>query len=288
VTAVVEGRVAFPARLEWFESVGSTNDVVADWLRQGEPEVCVAAAIEQTAGRGRNGRTWSAPAGAALLCSVGFRPAWLGADRTWRLAAIVSMAMAEAAEDVTVLRRGTIRLKWPNDLVVAFDRAGAPVSASGDTLATADIAVRKLGGVLGETDGLGTADPRAVIGIGVNADWPRSEFPAEIATTMTSLFDVCGRSVKPTALLDGFLACLQPHLEALRAGVFDAREWQRRQLTNGRPVRLERPDGTSETVQALGVDAESGGLVCADPAVEDGRRTVLVGEIRHLRIGGVV
>ena len=75
-------------RREQFDRVGSTNDVVRGWLAAGEPEVCLAVAGEQTAGRGRNGRTWSAPPGAALLLSLGFRPAWLAPDRVWRLAAI--------------------------------------------------------------------------------------------------------------------------------------------------------------------------------------------------------
>src|SRR4249919_1694082 len=68
---------SFLARRESFERVGSTNDVVRGWLADGTPEVCLAVAAEQTAGRGRQGRTWVAPRGAALLLSVGFRPAWL-------------------------------------------------------------------------------------------------------------------------------------------------------------------------------------------------------------------
>ena len=105
------------ARLEWFDLVGSTNDVVAGWLRHGTPEVCVAIAGEQSAGRGRNGRTWTAPAGASLLMSVGFTPTWLAPEHAWRLGAIVSLAMAEAAEEVARIAAGTVRLKWPNDLV---------------------------------------------------------------------------------------------------------------------------------------------------------------------------
>ena len=109
---------AFIAHQERFAVVGSTNDVVRDWLAAGTPEVCLAVADEQTAGRGREGRTWVAPAGAALLLSVGFRPTWLAPDRAWRLATIVSLAMAEAAEAGAGLPVGAIRLKWPNDLVV--------------------------------------------------------------------------------------------------------------------------------------------------------------------------
>lgn len=279
----------FPARLEWFEQVGSTNDVVAGWLREGVPEVCVAAAEEQTAGRGRNGRTWNAPPGAALLCSLGFRPTWLEPERPWRLAAIVSLAMADAAEHLAGLAPGAIRLKWPNDLVIAADPAGVIVSDPTDLETSEDLVVQKLAGVLGETDGLGTDDARAVVGIGVNGGWNRGDFPPELAVGMTSLLDASGgRPIDPRALLDAFLARLEPAVHSLRAGRFDAAAWTARQLTNGRAVRLERPDGTGETVQALSVDGASGALVVADPGADGGERHVLVGEIRHLRVGGLV
>jgi biotin-(acetyl-CoA carboxylase) ligase len=77
--------------------------------------------------------------------------------------------MASAAEAVAGLRTGTIGLKWPNDLVVE--------EVTG---------VRKLGGVLGETQGLGTNDPQVVVGLGINADWPRDAFPPDLAASMTS------------------------------------------------------------------------------------------------------
>jgi len=95
----VTGR-PFLSRYEHFPLVGSTNDVVRAWLADGTPEVCLAVADAQSAGRGREGRSWQAPSGAALLLSLGFRPTWLPPDRAWRLAAITSLAMAEAAEDV--------------------------------------------------------------------------------------------------------------------------------------------------------------------------------------------
>ena len=138
----------FLARRERFASVGSTNDVVRDWLAEGTPEVCLAVADEQTAGRGRDGRRWVAPRGAALLLSLGFRPDWLPPERVWRLAATAALAMADAAEEVAGLADGAVRLKWPNDLVIETAGEGA----------------RKLAGVLGETDGLGTDDPRVVVG----------------------------------------------------------------------------------------------------------------------------
>ena len=258
--------VLVPSRLEWVARVGSSNDVVRDWLRAGTPEVCVAVADQQTAGRGRNGRTWTAPPGAALLCSLGFRPSWLAPDRAWQLAAIVALAMADAAESIGGLSPGTVRLKWPNDLVIEEESG-----------------VAKLAGVLGETDGLGTADPVAVIGIGINAAWRRADFPPEIAADMTSLAEASGRAdIDRRALLDGFLAGLEPKVRDLRGGLFDGPAWADRQLTNDRAVRLELPGGAIETVLATGVDPASGALVVADA---DGReRRVLVGEIRHLRL----
>ena len=123
---------------ERFDVVSSTNDVVRSWLAEGTPEVCLAVADAQTAGRGRDGRTWTAPSGGALLLSLGFRPTWLRPDQVWRLAAVVSIAMAEAGEEIASLPSETIALKWPNDLVVE----------AGD-------GVLKLAGVLGETDDIG-------------------------------------------------------------------------------------------------------------------------------------
>ena len=274
------GIAPWPARLERFESVGSTNDVVMGWLRDGAPEVCVAIAEEQSAGRGRQGRTWTAPPGAALLLSIGFRPTWLAPEHVWRLGAVTAMAMATAAEHVAGLPEGTIRLKWPNDLVVA---AGLGNGAGGSR----DHATHKLAGLLGETDGIGTADPKAVIGIGVNVDWPRSAFPADLAPTMTSLSELAGgRSVGREALEAAFLAGLDVGIAKLRAGRFDGAVWQDRQLTNGLPVRLEWPDGSSETVTAVNVDPGSGALLVRSIDGTGPIRPVLAGEIRHLRLDG--
>lgn len=258
----------FPAHLEQFDRVGSTNDVVRDWLAAGHQEVCLAVAREQTAGRGRSGRTWIAPPDAALLLSLGFRPTWLAPDRAWQLAAIVSLAMADAADAIAGLAGGTIRLKWPNDLVVDGED-GLP---------------RKLGGVLGETDGLGTADPRVVVGIGLNADWPETDFPPDLAGSITSLRALAGSpSFDATQLLAVFIDRLGVGYAALRAGSFDGAAWAGRQLTTGRTIRLETADGTEE-VRALGVDASSGALMIADPKARGGERRVMVGEVTRVRL----
>lgn len=265
---------AFLARREQLAVVGSTNDVVRGWLAEGTPEVCLAVAGEQTAGRGREGRSWVAPAGGALLLSLGFRPTWLEPDRVWRLAAVVSMAMAEAAEEVAGLADGAIRLKWPNDLVMQTGGAGGG-SPGG---------VRKLAGVLGETDGLGGPDPRAIIGLGLNTDWPASSFPSELAASMTSLIEASSRPIDHEALLEAFVPRLEAGTDALREGRFDATGWARRQVTTERDIELMAPDGAVTTVRAVGVDPSTGALVVEDAAAPGGTRQVVVGEIRHVRV----
>lgn len=262
----------FLARSQRFDVVDSTNDVVRAWLAEGIPEVCLAIADEQTAGRGRDGRSWVAPRGAALLLSVGFRPTWLPPERAWQLAAVSSLAMARASEAVAALDEGMIRLKWPNDLVV--ERAGG---------------LRKIAGVLGETDGLGTRDPRVVIGLGINGDWPARAFPADLAGSMTSLRELAhDRAIDRIALAAAFVERLKPAVQALRGGRFDAASWVERQVTTGRQVRLVASDGTSDTVLATGVDPSTGALLVTDPGQAGAPRSVVVGEIAHVRIADPV
>lgn len=289
----------FIARAERFGRIGSTNDVVRGWLDAGVPEVCLAVADEQTAGRGRRGRTWTAPSGAALLCSLGFRPTWLAPDRAWRLAAIVALAMCDAAEEAAGLPEGAIRLKWPNDLVV--ETAGPDALLMGELDAAAAAArlaapleIRKLGGILGESDGLGTGDPRVVVGIGINADWAAADFPPELALTMSSLREASGgRPVDLAVLLDAFTNRLEARTEALRAGYFDVAGWVGRQVTTGRLVRLAgtgdddaAADADGSVVRALGVDATTGALVVEDPSSSGGERQVHAGEVTRVRLAG--
>jgi BirA family biotin operon repressor/biotin-[acetyl-CoA-carboxylase] ligase len=174
--------------------------------------------------------------------------------------------MADAGEALARLPSGSIRLKWPNDLVIE----------------TTDGDLRKLGGVLGETDGLGRPQPRVIVGIGVNADWAAEDFPEELAGTMTSLREASGgRRIDRDALLDGFLDRLGERHAALRDGTFDGVGWAARQATTGRRVTVEGPGGERETATAVGVDPTSGALLLEGP---DGPRSLLSGDVVHVRL----
>lgn len=255
---------SFLSRFERFGEVDSTQRIVREWMEAGQQEVAVAGADHQTAGRGRLSRTWQAPNGAALLLSIGFRPAGLALHHGWRLAATVALAMVDAAESAAGLRDGTLWLKWPNDIVALH----------GDEL-------RKVAGVLGESVAAGERVDWSVVGIGVNADWARPDFPPELASTMTSLRELSGgRPIDRDLLLDEFLARLEPRYEALRGWTFDAAGWSTRQVTTGRAVEVQTGVGVVAGV-AVGVDPEGGALLVRSG---DRIRAIDSGEVVRCRL----
>ncbi len=178
--------------------------------------------------------------------------------------------MMDAAEAVAGLRDETVWIKWPNDLTV-----DGP-----------DGRLLKVAGVLGETRSEGDRVATAIIGIGINVDWPAARFPSDLAPFMSSLREVSGgRPVDRDDLLDGWLARLEPRLEALARGAFDAGGWTRRQRTTGRQVEIDL-GGRIVSGSAVGVDPESGALLVKADGLE-GREAPLAidsGEVVRCRI----
>lgn len=128
----------------------STNDRARELATAGAPHGALVTAAEQTAGRGRQGRTWSAPPGAALLMSLVLR----GAPPLLPLAAAV--AVAETCGDAA-------RIKWPNDVLLEG---------------------RKLAGILAEAR---PAEGWVVLGIGVNVAVAPTDLPQELHATAATL-----------------------------------------------------------------------------------------------------
>src|SRR4029077_6928264 len=102
-------------RVLFFNRITSTNDVALALAAGGGAEGIVVIADEQTAGRGRQGRTWHSPSGSGLYVSVVLRPSRARTERA-RAAGLLTLtagvALAEAVEAVTALRAD---IKWPND-----------------------------------------------------------------------------------------------------------------------------------------------------------------------------
>lgn len=142
-----------------FGVVDSTNDRARELVEAGAPGGTVVTAREQTAGRGRQGRVWTAPEGKALLYSAILRPL---DERHLLLPLSVPLAVCAAAEE---LRPGiSCQVKWPNDIWLDG---------------------RKLAGILIEAR---PQDGWAVIGVGLNLSIEPHEFPDDLRQPAVSLF----------------------------------------------------------------------------------------------------
>ena len=130
--------------------VDSTNERARELAQRGAPHGTVVTAAEQTAGRGRQGRTWTAPAGRAILCSVVVR------DPPRLLPLAAGVAVAEVAGPEAML-------KWPNDVLVDE---------------------RKVAGILVEGR---PQEGWAVVGIGINVAISEDDFPDELRGTAGTL-----------------------------------------------------------------------------------------------------
>jgi BirA family transcriptional regulator, biotin operon repressor / biotin---[acetyl-CoA-carboxylase] ligase len=201
--------------------IDSTNEHARELAAAGAPGGTVVTASEQTAGRGRQGRTWSAPAGKALLCSAILRPL----DARHRLLPLsVPLAVCEAAES---LGASGCRVKWPNDVWVEE---------------------RKLAGILIEA-----RPPRwAVIGIGLNVAIETNEFPPDLREAATSI----GSGATVEEALPALCTALDRWVEADDDAVLS--EFERRDALRGREIHWTRAGEGSGLVE--GVD-ENGRLL---------------------------
>jgi BirA family biotin operon repressor/biotin-[acetyl-CoA-carboxylase] ligase len=161
---------------------GSTNERARVLAAAGAPHGTLVTAAEQTAGRGRQGRTWTAPAGRALLCSVIVREP----PRLLPLAAGIAVAQAVGDEAL---------LKWPNDVLV-------------DGL--------KVAGILVEGR---PAEHWAVVGIGLNVALAETDFPPELRGRAGTL-GLQADAIEPR--LATLLATLERWIEAPEGDLLDA------------------------------------------------------------------
>jgi BirA family biotin operon repressor/biotin-[acetyl-CoA-carboxylase] ligase len=160
----------------------STNDRARALALDGAPHGTLVTAGEQRAGRGRQGRTWSAPPGQALLLSLVLR------DPPVLLPLAAALAVAEVAGDAALI-------KWPNDVVIGG---------------------RKVAGILAEGR---PQEGWAVLGIGVNVALRVEELPEELHATAGTL-GLTPADVEPT--LERLLGALEDALALAPGALLDA------------------------------------------------------------------
>jgi BirA family transcriptional regulator, biotin operon repressor / biotin---[acetyl-CoA-carboxylase] ligase len=243
-------------RIEVVAETGSTNaDLIARAATE-DVDGVVLIAEHQTAGRGRNGRSWSAVPGTQVTMSVGIRADTIP-NETWGWIPLVAgLAVVDAIETTTGVVAG---LKWPNDVLARPPARG------------------KLAGILAEV-----AAPAAtiVVGIGLNVSLQADELPDPAATSLVILG---GRSPGRTAVIEALLGGLGRRIAGLRtsrgaeATLVD--EYSARSLTIGSRVRAMLPGDRNVVGTAVAIDDQ--GRLRID--TEDGPVVVSAGDIVHLR-----
>lgn len=256
--ATLWARAADPRRrvghaIEFHPSIGSTNDRARLTLTEPRGEGRAIVADRQTSGRGRHGRRWLSPPATNLLVSVALRPALSAADG-WQLGAAAALAACTAVEPEIGLF-----VKWPNDLYTA------------DGL--------KVGGILVETTLVTDRITEAVIGLGLNVNWRRSEMPPDVAARATSLSDTLGRPLQRDRLLAKYLSALDAEIEKLERGISPLHRLRERSWLDARTVRVDAGDEVIEG-RAAGI-ADDGSLLIATAT---GPRTIAFGDVVHVEL----
>jgi BirA family biotin operon repressor/biotin-[acetyl-CoA-carboxylase] ligase len=179
--------------LEVHDVVDSTNDLAMAAGERGAAEGLCILADGQAAGRGRRGRAWMSLPGLGLYVSVLLRPR-LPAERVALITLAAGVAGAEAVGRVSGIPAG---VKWPNDVVLDG---------------------RKVAGILTEATTVGAEVSQVVVGIGVNCNHRRDDFPEELRDLASSIALAAGRPVERHLLASALLNALEGWYEVLCRG----------------------------------------------------------------------
>ena len=245
----------WPAAIEDFDTLASTNDMAKERARAGAPPWTAILAGEQTRGRGRHGHGWLSTRG-NLFLSVILRPS-IPAAEVPLLPLAAGVAVAEAMGDLGV----DVRLKWPNDVL-----AGG----------------KKLAGILVEGS-LGETPPSVVVGVGVNLRLSRERLPEDLQGSVVSVEALTRRDPGVDTAAAAVLTRLTVWYHALERHGASAvlAAWRGWSIDWwGQWVEVRSGDDVVQGV-LRGVDGR-GALVlgCHDGT----ERTVFSGEVRELRL----
>ena len=232
--------------LYWYSQVDSTNTQAKRLAAQGAKNGTVLIAGNQTAGRGRMGRSFQSPDGMGVYLSVILRPN-CSPEELMHLTCAVGVAMVRAVKQVCGI---CPQLKWINDLVVNG---------------------KKLGGILTEMSVSAGIVDYAVVGIGINCLQKEGDFCPEIASMATSLSMVAGKTILPEQLA----AAMTEQLWQMYATLLSKKsqwmaDYKANCITLGKEVQVIRAD-TVQPGKALDLDADGGLLV----AYSDGSAEII-------------
>lgn len=223
--------------IETYDSVGSTNSILREKADEDAPEWTVIIANEQTKGRGRMGRFFYSPKDTGIYMSVLLRPK-ISAYKSINITTCAAVAVARAIENDTEIKAD---IKWVNDIYVGDKKVCGIL-----TEATTDIEDGTLKYV--------------ILGIGINVFPPEEEFPEEIKSIATSVFD---KKITDRDYKAGIVAGIINNLSELYRDIESASfydEYKERSFILGKKIYIIRKDGNEEAL-AVGLDKEFGLIV---------------------------
>lgn len=215
--------------VRFYPETGSTNQDALDWAAQGAPDLALIVADHQTAGRGRLGRSWFTPPGAALAFSLILRPALPQPDLLPLYSPLGALSVAMVLEQIYALQP---LIKWPNDVLLNQ---------------------RKVCGVLAESLWQGNVLQAIVLGIGINVAPASVPPPDQVLFPATCVEDAVGKTVNRWHLLAEVLKTVIHWRDLLTTPTF-LTAWQQRLAFKGDKVRLENPGGETFEGILLGIN----------------------------------
>ena len=240
-------------QMEYFPSVDSTNRVAKKLAYHGAADGTIVVAEEQTGGKGRLERNFYSPRGKGIWFSIILRPNFLPHDAP-KCTLMAAVAVAQAMNRFNLKPE----IKWPNDIM--FDG-------------------RKLVGILTEITAEIGKITYIVVGLGINVNISREEFPEEIRNVATSLSEMNGGEISRVkffrAVLEEFDKLYCKVNAAGFAEVFTL--WKKYNITLGKNVRVISAGDGGESFIGKAIDLDSEGALQVETA--SGLRTVYAGDV---------
>ena len=243
---------------ELWDSIDSTNSRALELAAQGAPEGVLITARQQTAGRGRLGRTWFSPPETGIYLSLILKP-----SKSFNNISLMTLASGVAACQAAYEYLGVrLALKWVNDIVYEG---------------------KKVGGILAEMTG--SAPPNRlrenndlqrsrslIVGIGLNTSLPLNDAPQSIRATVHSLDQIAGAPIDMNALISNIINHLEQIYFKLANGdeEYILTEWKKWSITLGKEIQTNL--GT-KCIQGTATDITSQGALIV--TTDSGEEVVL-------------
>ena len=224
----------------YYQSVDSTNLAARRLAEDGKPEYSTVVAEEQLKGRGRLGRSWFSPRGSGLWFSMILRPLKVSPSKAGAITLVTAAALAEHLNKQHGL---PVMIKWPNDLLLNG---------------------KKTGGILSEMKAKPELIEYLIIGIGLNINQERADFPCDISQLATSLYIEHDKLLDRTKLLLELIEDLKKAYHSFYEYGFNHFYplWKKYNTTLGKTITVCSPN---KKIEGIAIDlTQDGSLVIRD------------------------